>query len=127
MHHIGYICFDFLHCSLSNVFSKCLHNRMQSHIGSICLTFLTVHFQIYPQTACLRGCIITLFTFVILFTCVSQMCFFPRRFCHTRLAEGDSVSVWTTQLWSLSTSFATNCFPHMLQTKSADIFLEFSR
>ena len=119
MHHIGYICFDFLHCSLSNVFSKCLHNRMQSHIGSICLTFLTVHFQIYPQTACLRGCIITLFTFVILFTCVSQMCFFsPKILSHTsrrrRLCFSVDDPVVVTQSFFchelLSTHVANNHF-----------------
>ena len=36
----GCICLTFLHCVFSNVFSKLLHRRMQSHIGCICLTFL---------------------------------------------------------------------------------------
>ena len=38
--HTGCICFTFLHCVFSNVFSDCLPERMQSHIGCICLTFL---------------------------------------------------------------------------------------
>ena len=52
--HIGCICLTFLHCAFSNVSSKsldlkrqshivssnCLPEQMQSHIGCICLTFL---------------------------------------------------------------------------------------
>ena len=38
---------------------------MQSHIGCICLAFFsTVHFHVFPQMACLKGCKVTLVTFV---------------------------------------------------------------
>ena len=37
--HIGYICLTFPHCVFSNVSSNCLPERMQSRIGCIWLTF----------------------------------------------------------------------------------------
>ena len=44
---------------------------MQSHIGCICLAFFsTVHFHVFPQMACLKGCKVTLVTFVWLFPTV---------------------------------------------------------
>ena len=43
--HIGCICSTFLHCAFSNVSSAHLHNRMHSHIGCICLTFLHCAFS----------------------------------------------------------------------------------
>jgi len=36
--HIGYICLTFPHCACSCVSSNCLPERMQSHIGCICFT-----------------------------------------------------------------------------------------
>ena len=36
--HIGYICLTFPHCACSCVSSNCLPKRMQSHIGCICFT-----------------------------------------------------------------------------------------
>ena len=41
--------FAFLHWTFSNVFSKCLHKRMQSHIGYICLSFLHCVFSNVPS------------------------------------------------------------------------------
>ena len=38
--HIGCICLTFLHCAFSNVSSNGLHEKRHSHIGYICLTFL---------------------------------------------------------------------------------------
>ena len=38
--HIGYICLAFLHCVSSNVSSNGLRERMHSRIGCICLAFL---------------------------------------------------------------------------------------
>ena len=58
--HIGCICLTFLHCVFSNVFSKCLRERMQSHTDCIFLLFSIVCFQVFPQIACLRGCMLTL-------------------------------------------------------------------
>ena len=43
--HIGCICLAFLHCAFSNASSKRLHKRKQSHIGCICLTFLHCAFS----------------------------------------------------------------------------------
>ena len=43
---------------------------MQSHIGCICLTFLHCAIHVSPQMACLRGCKVTLVTFVWLFPTV---------------------------------------------------------
>ena len=42
----------------------------------------------------------------------------------SQLLQGDSTSLWTAELWSLSAFLAMNCFPHMLQTKSAVIFVK---
>ena len=50
--------------------SNCLHKQMYSHIGFIYLLFLAVHFQMFPQIACINGCIITLVAFVGLFSTV---------------------------------------------------------
>ena len=47
----------FLHCALSNVSSNCLPEKMQSHIGCICLAFLHLCFIFEP--------VITLFTQII--------------------------------------------------------------
>ena len=53
---------------------------MHSHIGCICLVFSTVGFQMYPQSACIKGCIVTLAAFFALFSTVcSQM--FPQNVC----------------------------------------------
>ena len=68
--HIGYICLTFLHCVFLNVSSNGLHERMHNHLGYICLTFPTVRFQMCPQIAFLRWCIITLVAFVWLFSTV---------------------------------------------------------
>ena len=38
--HIGCICIIFVHCAPSNVSSHCLQQMMQNHTGCICLTFL---------------------------------------------------------------------------------------
>ena len=83
----------------SHVFSKCLHKKMHSYTGCICLTFLhcvvsneasvrldqsthivtlvafvwlfpTVYFQVFPQTVCTRAYIITLDAFVWLFSAI---------------------------------------------------------
>ena len=43
--HIGCICMALLHCVFSNVSSNRLHERMHSHIGCICLTFLHCAFS----------------------------------------------------------------------------------
>ena len=43
--HIGCICLAFLHYVFSNVSSKRLHKRMQSHIDYICLTLLCLSHQ----------------------------------------------------------------------------------
>ena len=61
--HKGCICLSFLHCAFSNVSSKHLDQSRHNHIGCICLIFTTVHFQMSPQIACLRGCVITLVAF----------------------------------------------------------------
>ena len=61
---IGCICLTFSHCVFSNVSSNCQPERMHSHIGCICLFFSIVPFQMYPQGACLWGCIVTLVAFV---------------------------------------------------------------
>ena len=61
---IGHIYSTFLHCAFSNVSSNCLSEMMQNHIGCICLTFSTVSFQMCPQMACLRRCIVTLVALV---------------------------------------------------------------
>ena len=52
--HIGCICLTFLHCAFSNVSSNRLHQRMHSHIGCICLTFLQCAFSNVPSN-CLPG------------------------------------------------------------------------
>ena len=41
----GCICFLFLCCAFSSVFSKRSHNKMHGHIGCICLTFLQCVFS----------------------------------------------------------------------------------
>ena len=43
--HIGGICLTFLHCEFSNVSSGCLPENRQSHIGCIWLTFLHCAFS----------------------------------------------------------------------------------
>ena len=68
--HTGGICLVFLHCVFSNVSTKSLHNRMHSYIGCICCVFFTVCFQMFPQLACQRGCIVTLVAYVRLFPTV---------------------------------------------------------
>ena len=46
--HIGCICLTFLHCAFSNVSSNCLPDRMHSHIGCICLT-LQLHYSCFSR------------------------------------------------------------------------------
>ena len=89
---------DFFLCAFSNASPKRLYVMMQSHIGYICSNFsplcpfkclpklpfplshnacicLTVYYQVSPQIAYLRTCIVTLVTFIWFFSCVcSQMC-----------------------------------------------------
>ena len=57
--HRGCICSTFLHCAFSNVSSKRLHKMMQSHIGCICLTFLHCAFSkhLYKKMNNHIGCI----------------------------------------------------------------------
>ena len=72
---IGCIYATFLHCAFSNVSSNRLHEKRHSGIGCICMTFPHcghVGFQMCPQMACLRSCIVTLVAFVWLF---STVCF----------------------------------------------------
>ena len=97
--------FGFLHCALPNVSSKRLHEKRQSHIGCICLTFLhcafsndspncftlftfvafvwffsTVRCQMCPQNVSTRRGKVTLVAFVGLFSTVRfQMC--PQSTC----------------------------------------------
>ena len=63
-HIISCICLNFPRCVFSNVSSNCQPERMHIHIGCICLFFSIVPFQMYPQSACLWGCIVTLVAFV---------------------------------------------------------------
>ena len=62
--HIGCICLLFLHC----VFSNYLLKGMQGYTGCILLTFIHVHFQMCPQIACPRECIVALAAFVLTFS-----------------------------------------------------------
>ena len=71
--HTGCNCLISLDCVFSNVSSKFLHRWMHNYTGCICLIFLQYVFFLLPmslQTACPRGCVITLFTFVWLFSTV---------------------------------------------------------
>ena len=68
--HTGCICLTFLHCAFSNVSSNCLPEKRQSHIGCIRLTFSTVRFKMSLQIACLRRGKVTLVAFVWLFSTV---------------------------------------------------------
>ena len=56
--------------------SMCIFILCAFHcVGCICLIFSTVCFQMCPQIACIRGCIVTLVAFVCLFSAVDfQMC-----------------------------------------------------
>ena len=69
--HIGCICLAFLHCAFSNVSSNCLPKRSLVALVSFNWLFTIVSFQMCPQIACRRGCIITLVAFVWLFSTVS--------------------------------------------------------
>ena len=68
--HTGCICLTFLHCVSSNVSSKRLHKRIHSRIGCIFFIFPPTGFQMTPQITRLRACIVTLVTFVCLFSTV---------------------------------------------------------
>ena len=61
---------DFPPNAFSNESSISLPEKKHSHIGCIVLLFPTVRFQMSPQTACPRGCIVTLVAFVRLFSAV---------------------------------------------------------
>merc|ERR1712213_197341 len=69
---IGCIYLTFLHCAFSNVASNCLHGRRHSHIGCIFLASLLCALpQMFPQSTCIRGCIVTLIAFVWFFSTVN--------------------------------------------------------
>ena len=68
--HIGCICLTFLHCVSSNVSSSCLDQNRHIHTGCTSWFFSTVCFQMSPQTVCPSGCIITLVAFFLLFSTV---------------------------------------------------------
>ena len=53
--HTGNICMTFLHCVFSNVFSNRLHEKWHSHIGCIFLLYSTVSFQMWPQCTWIRA------------------------------------------------------------------------
>ena len=59
--HTCYICMIFLRCVFSNVSSKRLREEMHSYTGCI---FSTVCFHMRLHSACIKGCIVTLVTFV---------------------------------------------------------------
>ena len=70
----------FLLCAFSNDFSNSLDVRMQSHIGCMSLNFSKCALEMPFQIACLRGCKVTMITFVWLFPTVRfQMC--PQHLC----------------------------------------------
>ena len=50
--HIGCICSTFLHCVFSNVSSNGLPQKMQSHTGYVCLAFVHCAFS-YVSSTCL--------------------------------------------------------------------------
>ena len=52
--HIDSICLTFLHCVFSNVGSNCLPEKRHSHIGYICLTFLHCVFSNVPTNGLLE-------------------------------------------------------------------------
>ena len=86
--HIGCICVWLLQCVFSNELSNGLIDRIHSHIGCICVTFSIMYFQMSPQMACKRRCIITLIALVWLFSqcvfsCVSSNCLLERMESHT--------------------------------------------
>ena len=49
--HIGCICSTFLHCVFSNVSSNGFPERMHTHIGCICLAFLHCVFSNEPSNS----------------------------------------------------------------------------
>ena len=73
----------FLHCVFSNASSNCLHEKMQSHIGCICMTDIHCVFHMLPQCTRIRAGIVPLVAFVWLFSIVHfQM--FPQISCLNR-------------------------------------------
>ena len=58
--HIGCICLTFLHCAFSNVSSKSLDQSRQSHTGCICLSFL--HFVLLPMQVLFSSTFFTIIT-----------------------------------------------------------------
>ena len=65
--HTDCTCTTFLHYAFSNVPSNGLLERMHSHTDCIYLIFSTVYFQMSPQIACLRCCLVTLVTYFLAF------------------------------------------------------------
>ena len=75
--HTDCICLVLFHCAFSSVFSNCQFEKKQNCIALVVVVWLfsSVCFQMRPQMACPRRCIVTLATFVWLFPTVSfQMC-----------------------------------------------------
>ena len=72
----GYTTLLLLHAVLFKVLIKSTCPRVDAKtVSFVWLVFIDVCFQMSPQTACLSGCIVTLFTLVRLFSTVYfQMC-----------------------------------------------------
>ena len=69
--------FNFFQCAFSNVPPERLHNHLQNHTPYIYLIFPCVLFHVPCAFSCVSsdGCIVALFAFMRLLTCVyHQMC-----------------------------------------------------
>ena len=81
---------------------------MQNHIGCIFFTFSTVSFQMCPQMACLRRCIVTLVAFIWLF---STVCFqmSPQNVCPRRGIVTLVAFVWLFPTVHFQMCLQTSC------------------
>ena len=71
-------CLTFLHCAFSSGSLDCLHQKSIATLAAFVLLFSTVGFQMFPQIACMRGCIVTwlhLFAFspLCVFKCILKL------------------------------------------------------
>ena len=93
--YTGYTCLTFSHCALTHVSSYCLVDMMQNHTACTCLTFLPVCFEMSPQSACLKECVIAL---VALFY-FSPRCIFR---CLPKSLAWDNANLHCLHLWDFS-------------------------